>query len=135
METFELYVIMNRDGKYLRSGRWVKEIKNAKIYTKMGHALAQITTWTKSYPELGTPQLVPLTVTPCEPVNQVERVNLSIKKSELIKAKMNLLRAEKSYEKAKYNLEASTREQFQREFEVAEIILRNRKNELDKLNN
>jgi hypothetical protein len=111
METLEFYVVRSKDGKYLRSKgysgsgeSWVTELKKAKVYTKKGPASAQITFWATNYPKFGIPDLIPLTATLGEPIDQTERVQISIRKKELDKAKQDLYRAQHDFDSASREL-------------------------------
>jgi hypothetical protein len=112
MEALEFYVVRSKDGKYLRAkgysgsgDNWVTELKGAKVYTKRGPALSQITWWSNNYPKYGIPELVPLIATLGEPIDQTERVTKVKRKQELNKTKSELLRAQEEFDKAKRELE------------------------------
>lgn len=88
MDTLELYVVRNKQGKYFRSkgyggygSNWVDELKKAKIYPKIGPARSQVTFWANNYPDYGTPEIVVLTVTTSRVLNEEERVKKAIIKS------------------------------------------------------
>jgi len=126
MEQLELYVVRNKEGKYLRSKgyggygkKWVDGIKTARIYTTIKPARAQVTFWSNTFPEYGVPDIVVLTMSETKVLNEEERVkNNKIKKelqekaSEKIRAKQNLStakrrlqEAEESYKKAEAKIE------------------------------
>jgi hypothetical protein len=99
MEALEFYLVRNKEGKYLRSRGyhgygecWVAELKYAKVYTRKGTALSQITYWASTFPDYGVPELIPLTATPGEPIPQEERVLKSQAKKLLSKHKTELWR-------------------------------------------
>jgi hypothetical protein len=79
------YAVRSQDGKWFRSKgmngygeSWVEDITKAKIYLKPGPAKAQITFWSKNYPEFGIPDLVRITTGVCEFLDQTDRVNSTI---------------------------------------------------------
>lgn len=111
MDTLTFYLVRSKDGKYLRSRgmngsgeHWVTEIKKAKVYTKRGVALSQITWWSNNYPDFGVPDLIPLVATPGDPIDQVDRVTVSRKKKELEEHRRKLYWAERRLEDAKIEL-------------------------------
>jgi hypothetical protein len=108
MESLELYVVRNKDGRYLRSKgyggygqSWVTELKKAKVYTKKGPACAQVTWWANNYPDFGIPDLIPLTLTMGDPIDQTKRVLYAQYMKELSITRKELARAREDYEKAK----------------------------------
>ncbi len=99
MDTLELYVVRNKQGKYFRSKgyagygpSWVDELQKAKIYPRIGPARSQVTFWANNYPEFGTPEIVVLTVTASQVLNEEDRV-----KKAALKSKREKLNRELSY--------------------------------------
>lgn len=113
-----LYAIRSKDGKWLRakgysgSGQaWVDDINKAKIYPKIGPARRQVTWWSNNFPKYGIPDLVKLTVTGFEILDEESRVKKSQDKKAEAEAKRNeriakqkLEDAEKALAKAQENL-------------------------------
>ena len=91
MDSLTIYAVRSKDGKYLRSTglkggeHWVEDITQARLWSNIGPAKSQITFWAKNYPQYGTPQLIPLLVTPQEPVVMDDYVKDTLRKQELAK--------------------------------------------------
>ena len=107
-----IYVIRSRDGKYLRSKGyngygecWVDAITNAKTWSKPGPAKAQVTWWSKNYPDYGTPDLVILHATIHEVISGSKSAIASLNK-ELKQSKYHL----KSYSKELNDLDVAMSE-------------------------
>jgi hypothetical protein len=105
----DLYVVRNQDGQFLRSkgyggsgSKWVDDITKARIYPKIGTARAQVTWFANSYPEYGVPQLVRLTCTGVEVLDETKRV----KKTQVSKAKKELEYKRRHTETMKRQLKA-----------------------------
>lgn len=63
----EFFVVRSSSGQFFRSkgqnysrSSWVDDIKDAKVYTKIGPAKAQATWWTHNFPDFGVPDVVVL---------------------------------------------------------------------------
>lgn len=63
----EFFVVRSSSGQFFRSkgqnysrSSWVDDIKDAKVYTKIGPAKAQATWWTRNFPDFGVPDVVVL---------------------------------------------------------------------------
>lgn len=130
MDTLEFYVVRNKEGKYLRAkgysgygDSWVTELNRAKVYTKRGGASGQITWWATHYPDYGIPDLVPLTATLGEPIDQTERLTKVKKKKELDQARIELSLAQKSVESALRSIEKATGHYFKGELVRAQSKL------------
>lgn len=115
MESLEFYIVRNKEGKYLRAkgysgygDSWVTELNRAIVYTKKGGAAGQITWWATHYPDYGIPDLIPLTATLGEPIDQTERVSKVKQKKELEKAKFELWQAKNELERALKSMERAT---------------------------
>lgn len=106
------YAVRSRDGKWLRakgyggSGEsWVDDIHKAKIYGNPAPAKAQITFWARNYPQFGVPDLVRISTGRCEYLDQESRVQETVAKLELEKARRevrNLERWVRHYSDAGY---------------------------------
>lgn len=89
----EVYAVRNSDGQWLRSKGyggsgeiWVDDLRQARLYPKIGPARGRVTWFTKNYPEYPMPDLVKLTVTQMEVVtSEKERVEDKIRKAEAAK--------------------------------------------------
>lgn len=66
----KLYVIRAQSGLFFRpagmSGRsqWVEKLEQAKFYAKMGVAKSQVTTWYRTCPTKGAPDILEFTLDP-----------------------------------------------------------------------
>lgn len=107
MDTLELYVVRNKQGKYLRSKgyggygpSWVEDLQKAKIYPKIGPARSQVTFWANNYPGFGTPEIVVLTVTASQVLNEEERVKKAVNKSKREKINRDLYYAREKMKEA-----------------------------------
>ena len=99
----ELYAVRNKEGKWFRAKgyggygeTWVDDINQAKFYAKIGQARSRVTFFANEYPTFGIPDLVKLTVTKMEVMNEGTRVKKAIqtKKEQEIKSKINRLKWE-----------------------------------------
>lgn len=86
----QFFAVRSKDGKWLRakgysgSGEsWVTDISKAKIYGKIGPARAQVTFWSKHYPEYKIPEIVRFNVLTGEILNEEDRVKESIRKKKI----------------------------------------------------
>jgi hypothetical protein len=112
MDTLELYAVRNKKGQYLRSKgyggygpSWVDDLQKAKIYPKIGPARSQVTFWANNYPRYGTPEIVVLTVTASQVLNEEDRVKKAIIKSKREKINQELFWAREKAEKARKRVE------------------------------
>ena len=111
-----VYAIRNHEGKFLKamgcgSGTWVDDINKAKIYSKTGtsrSAITWITTHNEFYP---IPQLLKLTVTGVEVMDEMGRIEKTIQK-----------KAEKKAKREK-DIATCRLEQAQRQFDEAQATL------------
>ena len=76
-----LYAVRNNKGQYFRAkgyggggNTWVDDINKAKIYGKTGGARGTITWFANNYPNYPTPDLIKLTVTGIEVMDEKGRV-------------------------------------------------------------
>lgn len=141
-KTLTFYVVRSKDGKYLRSKgysgsgeSWVDSLLKAKVWTKIGSANAQVTWWTSNYPKYGIPDVIPLTATLGEPLNQDERVRKALKKKNLAKAERDLYPLQEKFDKAKREHERHGSEYSKKRYdeakermEIAEAIIYEIKN-------
>jgi len=112
MDTLELYVIRNKQGKYYRSKgyggygqNWVDELQKAKIYPRIGPARTQVTFWSNNYPGFGTPEIVVLTVSATKVLNEEERVKKAINKAKREKINQELYWAREKAEEARKRIQ------------------------------
>jgi hypothetical protein len=110
----EFFAVRSKTGQYFRAvgfggggKHWVDEIGDAKIYAKIGGARGRVTWFAKNYPQYGIPDIIKITATKVEIVNEVERVKKSILKKEEKElkrkknlAEWNLKQAEEEYKRA-----------------------------------
>jgi hypothetical protein len=113
-----LYAVRNSKGGYFRAkgysgsgATWVDDINKAKIYGKTGGARGTITWFANNHPKYPTPDLIKLTVTSIEVMDEASRVKKA--KEKKIKAeaaqaereaKRKLAEAERDLERAKQRL-------------------------------
>ena len=90
----ELYVVVNQQGKFFRAvgyggggNSWVDTIDKAKIYPKLGQARSRVTWWYNSYPSYGMPNIIKLTATGTELIDEMERVKKEQEKKKTREAK------------------------------------------------
>ena len=81
IEQATFYVVMNSDGKFFRAkgygGRgdtWVKELQNAKVYTRVQPARACVTWFANHHPKFPPPRLVRFVVGSVEVVDERDRL-------------------------------------------------------------
>lgn len=90
MNNIDLYLVYNpktnmwlKSKGYGGSGKcWVEEIKNARIYTRIGSARSQVTWWSKNYPNFGIPQVMKYIANFAEVIDETVRVKQSIQNEE-----------------------------------------------------
>jgi hypothetical protein len=106
-----LYIVRSRDGKFLRrkgyggyGEKWVEDLADARMYSRIGPARAQVTWWTKHYPEFGTPEILILEARIVGKEEQEARVEKAIasekeavRRSEIAQAKRKIKEAERRY--------------------------------------
>jgi len=77
-DEIKLYAVRNSEGKWKGYGgygeTWTDRFSAARIYNKIEHARAQVTYFAKNYPQYGIPELVELTITRIEVLDETERV-------------------------------------------------------------
>ena len=113
-----VYAVRNSKGQFFRAkgysgggDTWVNDINKAKIYPKTGGARGTITWFANNFPEYPTPELIKLTVTKIEVMDETKRVAKVIenkKKEELrqkqARAERELKDAQSRYDKAQADL-------------------------------
>ena len=104
-----LYVVRNEIGQFFRAkgygsggSTWVDDINKAKNYGRIGGARGTITFFANNYPKYPTPELIKLTVSGFEVIDETERVRKA-------KAKKEKKEAEAKSRKAKRDLEDAER--------------------------
>jgi len=117
-DTLVLYAVRNNKGQYFRAkgyggggASWVDDINKAKIYGKTGGARGTITWFANNHPKYPTPDLIKLTVTSLEVMDETTRVKKAIEKKAKAeaaqaerKAKIKLADAQRDLERAKQRL-------------------------------
>lgn len=100
-----LYVLRNKAGQFFKSKgfggygpSWREKLEDAKFYTKIGPAKAQVTYWFKNHPQFGCPDLL---VFNCDPTNATvlnmeSQTAQAVKKGELEKARQVVRTASKN---------------------------------------
>ena len=101
------YIIQNKEGKYFRAkgfggygNTWVEDVKNARVYQKIGQARSRVSFFANTYPEYGVPDILELTVTGVTVLDETSRVEKAAK----AKAKKELKRVERAIEHQRVNL-------------------------------
>jgi len=99
--TLVLYAVRNSDGQYFRAkgyggggNTWVDDINKAKIYGSTGGARGTITWFANNFPSYPTPDLIKLTVTGIEVMDEKGRVEKAKQK----KGEAELKRAKQRYD-------------------------------------
>ena len=113
----ELYVVVNQEGKFFHAigyggvGKsWVDTLDKAKIYTKIGQARSRVTWWFTNHPKFGRPQIIKLTATGTEILDEEERLKKAVEKKETTKAKTKAMWAEHNLKCAEERLKEAQRE-------------------------
>lgn len=95
-----LYAVRNSDGQYFRAkgysgggATWVDDINKAKIYGKTGGARGTITWFANNHPNYPTPDLIKLTVTGIEVMDEKSRVEKAKQKKLTSEANRKKLQA------------------------------------------
>jgi len=108
IEDLELYVVRNGEGKYFRSkgyggygNNWVDELKQARIYAKIGPARSQVSFWATNYPKYGTPEIVVLTVSATKVLQEDDRVKKAALRRKREKLNNDLFWANEKLEEAR----------------------------------
>lgn len=116
--TLVLYAVRNSKGEYFRAkgysgggATWVDDINKAKIYGKTGGARGTITWFANNHPKYPTPDLIKLTVTSIEVMDETARVKKAVEKKAKAEAaqaerdaKRKIADAERDLERAKERL-------------------------------
>ena len=111
----ELYVVVNKQGKFFRAvgyggggNSWVDTIDKAKIYPKIGQARSRVTWWYNTYPSYGMPNIIKLTATGTELMNEKERVEKEHEKKKVREAKREEARKKEELKRAEADLAKAT---------------------------
>lgn len=98
-----LYAVRNSKGQYFKAkgysgggASWVDDINKARIYGKTGGARGTITWFATNHPSYPTPDLIKLTVTGLEVMDEKERIQKTLDKK--IKAEIERDKRNASYE-------------------------------------
>ena len=123
MSNLIMYAVRNDKGLFFKSyndysynnkngGTWVDDINKARVYRGTGGARTAITYFAKNYPNNPLPELIKLTVSNVEVIDETARVKKAIDKKamELVKsqerrAKWALEEADRKYKNAQNELE------------------------------
>jgi hypothetical protein len=86
----KVYIVQSQDLKYYKSrgqysdkSRWVDNMEDAKIYTKIGPARGTVTYFATTFPEYGTPRILVCDVIIDYVLHEVDRVK--IRKAEILR--------------------------------------------------
>jgi len=118
----DVYVVRNKEGKFFRrkgygggGNTWVDDIATARIYVKIGPARACVSFFANKYPEYGYPDIIRLTTTQVEVMNEQERVEkqqqAKIKRKQEQELRLSKWRLQKSQADVKEAQAALKREQ------------------------
>ncbi len=106
-----LYAVRNSKGQYFRAkgyggggATWVDDINKAKIYGKTGGARGTITWFANAFPDYPIPDLIKLTVTGIEVIDETARVEKAKQKKLEEKARREKQRAEYAIKEAERKL-------------------------------
>lgn len=109
--TLILYVVRNEKGQFFRAkgyggggATWVDDINKAKIYSHTGGARGTITWFANNYPKYPTLELIKLTVTGLEVMDETARVKKAQEKKAKQEAKRKQRQAEYKLAEAERNL-------------------------------
>ena len=88
-EELEFFAVRNREGQWFHrkgySGQgetWVEEVLQARIYTKIGPARAQVTFFAKNWPSFGVPEIAVFKLSESYVINEEERFKKQQEKEE-----------------------------------------------------
>ena len=111
----ELYIVRNPSGQFFAGGSedpWTDEMKDARIYQRLGPARSQVSWWANRYPEMGIPDILKLNVDSYTVLDETARVikqreakNIKEAKQKERRDAFRLQTAQRNYEKAKAALE------------------------------
>lgn len=114
-----LYVVKNKEGKFFRrkgygggGSSWVDDVATARFYVKIAGARAIVGFYAGNYPQFGIPDIVKLTVSEVEVLDESERVKKqqekkkkAVETAEVRQKQYELNRAQAEYDRAKAALE------------------------------
>ena len=110
-----LCAVRNNKGQYFRAkgyggggNTWVDDINKAKIYGKTGGARGTITWFANNYPNYPTPDLIKLTVTGIEVMDEKGRVEKAKQKKAEQEANRKKAQAERDLKNAEEELARAT---------------------------
>lgn len=111
-DTLLLYVVRNQEGHWFRNrglygshkDHWVPELKEAKLYSKIGPARARVTYFTNAFPKYGVPDIVELTVTSSRVLDEKVRVTKVVESLRTKEARAKQAEAKRELERAEKKL-------------------------------
>jgi len=113
----EFYAVRNKEGKWFRAkgyggygDTWVKELKRARIYNRIGPARTQVSFFANNYPDYGVPDLVQFRCTEMVVLDESERVTKQQQAKQLQEKKRDLWHKQYKLKKAKEDLERAQNE-------------------------
>jgi hypothetical protein len=117
IETLEFYGVRNKEGKWFRAKgyggygeTWVKELKKARIYNRIGPARATISYFANTYPKYGIPELILFKCTEMVVLDETERVLKQKNRKELAEKKREMTNQKWKLKEAQENLERAQKE-------------------------
>jgi hypothetical protein len=117
IETLEFYGVRNKEGKWFRAKgyggygeTWVKELKKARIYNRIGPARAAVSYFANNFPKYGIPEIILFKCTEMVVLDETERVLKQKNRKELAKKKREMADRKWKLEEAKKNLERAQKE-------------------------
>jgi len=115
-DTLDFYAVRNRDGKWFRrkgyggyGETWVDDVKQARIYTKIGHARSIVSFFVGRWPEFGVPSIHHFVAVEKEIIDEEARIEASRKRQEMAEARAEERRAKRDMAEAKARLESANK--------------------------
>lgn len=112
----EMYVVINDNGQFFHAVgyggygmTWVDDIKDAKIYGKLGPARSRVTWFSSNYPKFSTPKIGVLSITECKIVDETVRVHRSIVAKKKAEVNRQLFDAQQNFERAQAEVASAQR--------------------------
>ena len=110
----QFYGVRNKEGKWFRAKgyggygeTWVKELKKARIYNRIGPARAQVSYFSNEYPEYGIPDIILFKCTELVVLDETERVLKQKKSKEFAEKKREMINRKRDLEEAQRQFEQS----------------------------
>jgi hypothetical protein len=111
-DQLEIYVVRNSDGNYFRAkgyhgtgDTWVSDINKARIYTKLSTARSIVSFFANNYTGFKTPEIVKMTVSVTEVLDESERVKKQQEKKQKQAEEAKIRRKQDALKRAQQDLE------------------------------